>query len=58
MKKVGIITCCRFDTCTGVKCFRPMGNWGGAFAFYRNEEAKLVGARSVRLDGPTVASGV
>lgn len=43
MKKVGIIICDRYGTCTGGKCLRALRKREGAFAIYAGEEIDLVG---------------
>jgi predicted metal-binding protein len=37
-RKVGIIICDRYHTCTGGKCFRALRNREGAFSIYKQEE--------------------
>ena len=41
--KIGIITCGRYVSCTGGKCFRAMQNREGAFDIYKDKEIELVG---------------
>jgi predicted metal-binding protein len=44
--KIGIITCDRYRTCAGGKCFRALRDREGAFARYRGKELELVGFTS------------
>jgi len=46
MKKIGIIICHRYQTCSGGKCLRSMRNREGAFSIYGKEEIELVGFTS------------
>ncbi len=39
--KIGIITCSRFDSCPGGKCYRAFQKREGAFAIYQNCEAEI-----------------
>jgi len=39
--KIGIITCNRFDNCTGGKCYRAFQKREGAFAIYQNYDAEI-----------------
>ena len=41
--KIGIITCGRYVSCTGGKCFRAMKKREGAFDIYKDKEIELVG---------------
>jgi predicted metal-binding protein len=41
--KIGIITCARYQNCSGGKCFRAMNKREGAFDIYKNKEIELVG---------------
>jgi len=43
MKKIGIIICNRYHTCSGGKCLRAMHKREGAFSLYKEEEVQLVG---------------
>jgi predicted metal-binding protein len=42
-RKIGIIICDRYRTCSGGKCLRALRNREGAFQRYRGEEVELVG---------------
>jgi len=46
MKKVGIIICDRYRSCTGGKCFRSLREREGAFARYEGQDVELVGFTS------------
>ncbi len=39
MKKISMIICDRYHTCTGGKCLRALLNREGAFALYKGEES-------------------
>jgi predicted metal-binding protein len=39
MKKIGIIICGRYQSCSGGKCFRALRERAGAFAVYPKEES-------------------
>jgi predicted metal-binding protein len=41
--KIGIITCRRYQNCTGGKCLRAMRNKEGAFDIYKDMDIELVG---------------
>ncbi len=41
--KIGIITCERYASCTGGKCFRAMKKREGAFDIYKDKDIELVG---------------
>jgi predicted metal-binding protein len=41
--KIGIITCERYQNCTGGKCFKAMSKREGAFDIYKNKDIELVG---------------
>ena len=43
MRKIGIIICHRYHTCTGGKCLRALRDREGAFALYGKEDIDLVG---------------
>jgi len=43
MKKIGIIICDRWRTCTGGKCLRALEERQGAFSQYEGEEVELAG---------------
>ena len=43
MKKIGIIICDRWRTCTGGKCLRALEERQGAFSRYEGEEVELAG---------------
>lgn len=42
-RKIGIIICDRYRTCSGGKCLRALRNREGAFERYKGEEVELVG---------------
>lgn len=44
--KIGIITCHRYSSCAGGKCFRAMRDREGAFSIYADVEVELVGFTS------------
>ncbi len=44
--KIGIITCGRYMTCAGGKCFRAIRNREGAFDIYKDMDIELVGYAS------------
>ncbi|MHB2156130.1 CGGC domain-containing protein [Calditrichota bacterium GD2] len=41
--KIGIIICDRYRTCAAGKCLRALKNREGAFGYYQDVEAELVG---------------
>lgn len=41
--KIGIITCNRYNTCAGGKCFRSATAREGAFSIYRDKEIEIAG---------------
>ena len=41
--KIGIITCDRYKTCAGGKCFRSAANREGAFSVYKDNEIEIAG---------------
>lgn len=43
VKKIGVIICDRYRTCTGGKCLRSMHNREGAFSRYKGKDIELVG---------------
>ena len=43
MKKIGIIICDRWRTCTGGKCLRALEERQGAFSRYEGQEVELAG---------------
>ena len=45
-RKIGIIICHRYHTCSGGKCLKSMKLRDGAFERYKNEEIELVGITS------------
>ena len=44
--KLGIITCGRYQNCTGGKCLRAMNKREGAFDIYKEKDIQLVGFTS------------
>lgn len=45
-RKIGIIICDRYRSCSGGKCFRALRNREGAFSIYKDSEVELAGFTS------------